>query len=124
MLTTKLLADSTGTSSPVVAPSPAQKSTGHGGVWGRGGPAARQGLEVAESPVGMNLGDNPEILGDITLEGLEAPPEPSEAFQERYQAASAPAKTTPLPSVFPGAKMGGKMNLQCCLLLQSLGVGS
>ena len=109
MLTTKLLADSTEGSPQVAAPSP------DGGHAGRGGNAERSALGSGpfgdrvgvvggmDSPAGMALGDNPEMLGDISMDGLEVPPEPSEGFEERFRAANAAALATPVPSIFPGA---------------------
>jgi len=108
MLTTKLLADSTADSSrPAAATSPAGGDVHRSHVWGHKGaamePAGGQGVE---SPAGMDLGPIPEMLGDISMEGLEEPPEPSEGFEERYRASNPPAQATPVPSIFPGAEKG------------------
>ncbi len=108
MLTTKLLADSTEGSPQEAAASPMGSNAG------RGVAAEQRALETGpyrgpggtvggmDSPAGMALGDNPEMLGDISMDGLEVPPEPSEGFEERFRAANAAALATPVPSIFPG----------------------
>ena len=103
MPTTRLLADPTGGSPQVAAASPMGSNAGREGVADR--PIGAQGGTMGglDSPAGMALGDNPEMLGDISLEGLEVPPEPSEGFEERFRAANAAALATPVPSIFPGA---------------------
>jgi hypothetical protein len=113
MLTTKLLADSTGDSSLPAAASPAgAQEARRSHVWGHQTAEvevpAEQRVRRVDSPKGMDLGDNPEMLGDMSMDGLEVPPEPSAGFEDRYRAANPPVHASPVPSIFPGGCLGSK----------------
>ncbi len=114
MLTTKLLADSTGPSdtiSPVEAALPAaEQSLAADPAAETPLPAVEEtptrGLQHDTSPMifaGDKFLQEPEggLLEDQTMEGLEIPPEPSPGFEQRYKPSSQPVPS-PVPSMFPG----------------------
>ena len=111
ILTTKLLAESTGPSetiSPAEAVAPAKEQPI---------PAAEAPLPAAEEPPtgGLQPGTSPllfaggkaleepegGLLEDQTMDGLEVPPEPTPGFEQRYRPSSQPV-ASPLRTMFPG----------------------
>lgn len=66
-------------------------------------PAAATPMASREGTMELALGEEQPLLDDISLSGLQAPPEPTTDWAERYQAAAAAqSKPAPMPSIFPG----------------------
>ena len=111
MLTTKLLAESTGPSatiSPAEVALPATEQPNPAA--GTPSPAADEpltgGLQPGTSPLlfaGGKVLQEPEggLLEDQTMDGLDIPPEPSPGFEQRYKPGSQ-SVASPVPSMFPG----------------------